>query len=421
MWITYKWKKGDSFDKLAKTSKVKNADIILNFPKNKEVLKLHKAKKEIPVGTQVWILDPKAKIYKTKVNGKDVYFGEPELKSATAAHTKLMKGFVAGFDAQLAHLKGSHDQLNAAIKKYWMVGFLYSEGNTTEPKSQLKKAQASLKKLTKISKTDKVHEFYDQLGPVEKDCEAYQKALQAWLKAMQTNLNWSLGWLGTANQFATGAATVMIVTACAPASIPAAILYGALAGNAVSLVVDGSKTITAVAVGDKPPALSEVLGNSISAMVVGGISGGLFSAIFKVFGPAAATYLCSTKVVQNQAIRFAGEKWVVSIVETAGRAMTKPEIVKVVTTAMLKTIGRLGMTGINKYLGSATWVKEKLLSYAKSNPDKVSGKKPEETGSALATGVLDTRTCDIIFDELIQANKSAFETDLISEVEKLQK
>jgi len=420
MWIKYKWKDGDTFEKLAKLSKVKNADVILGYPKNKLVLKLHKKNAVIPIGITVFIFDPKAKIYKTKLKGKVIYFGEQEWGRVSKEQFKLMSNFLDGVKDRQDIIEAYHQRLADARDHYTVIKWMLDEDHIVEPTKQRSKAQKAIINLGKAFRNNDPGAFHAALDTVDKDCRAYLAAVQDWDKALKLELAQDMSWLSTAGDFANGAATIALVILAAPATIPAAVLYGMGAGAAVSLTVDASKTVTTAAIGKKTPSLKEIGQNAASSALVGGLSSLFMAGMLRLAARPALTYLSSTRIVQSQAARLLAHPRIGALITRAfgdaALTMTKQELTVAVTFAVTKMMSRIGLTAFNKYFTTSKKVKDAVNGFAAKNSDKLASTKEKDLGKVIASGIMEKGLISTIVDDLVMANWKKFESDLISQV-----
>lgn len=420
MWIKYKWKDGDTFEKLAKKSKVKSADVILGYPKNKHVLKLHKKNAGIPIGVTVFIFDPKAKIYKTKLKGKVLYFGEQEWGRVSKEQFKLMSNFLAGVQERQGIIERYHQRLADARDEIMVIKWMLDEDHIVEPVKQRSKAQKAIINLGKAYRNNDPGAFHAALDTVDTDCRAYLAAVQDWDKALKLELANDMSWVSTAGDFANGAATIGLVILAAPATIPAAVLYGMGAGAAVSLTVDASKTVTTASLGKKTPSLKEIGQNAASSALVGGLSALFMGAMLKLVARPALTYLSTSRVIQTQATRLLTHSrigpMIMRALGDAAQTMTKSEIIVAVTFAVTKMMSRIGLTAFNKYFESSKKVKDAVNNFAAQNSDKLASTKEKDLGRVIASGIMDKGLTATIVDDLIMANWKKFEADLISQI-----
>lgn len=238
MWMQCKPKRDIKLKDLMKMFRNKDIDVILQHPKNKEVVKLYKANKDIPKGTPVWLLDPCVTVYITTLpGGKKEVISEKEWKDTVTKAHKAMDFALKQYKSTHETMVYRHDLQNKALDEFYITSLFTAswwgeEGR--EPKKQKAASAAAVKTLEKVVKARDYKRFEAAVRDAETKIKAYGKGIDAYI-AQHTGSagNWETGltWVKNGGFVIFGA---LAMTVAAPATAAGTLGYGALVGAGTS-------------------------------------------------------------------------------------------------------------------------------------------------------------------------------------------
>lgn len=276
MWLQYKLKKDRPFEEVAKEFSNKDIAFVLKHPKNGVAAKCVKAKKPVPVGTVVWLLDPRVTVYiMTTPKGK-VALTEKEwkdnLKKVNTAMDKVLRRFEMRFDnLVLRHETQRKVNEDFPVISFFCSNWVGSKGN--EPTKTRKDAQAAVRKLKSIAGGRDYKNFEAAVRKAETAVNAYSKELYEWIEQLiGSSENWVTGLSVTRDvSFAVFGACAM--TVAAPATMTATIGWGATVGGGTAFISSSANEVGKVVAGDDVK-----LGTSVKNIAVAVGKGAAFGA-----------------------------------------------------------------------------------------------------------------------------------------------
>jgi len=432
LWKLYEWKDGDSFEKLASDSEVKDASVLLGYPNNKKLSDYYQSNNELPAGTLVCVVDPAVKIFKMNVEGEDIFITEDALSGYVAEHSKLMQTLATNLNTLFLNLEKNNTSAYEARHMFGWVTQYMSGWDANEPAAEREKARASIKSLQGDFSADKADQFATLVLTAAADCQAYKAALQSWLAEMQTELKATMESLAFYEHIATTCAIVAAVTIAAPASVPMAALYAGCAAAGISVFSDSTKAVGAALTGSESPvSISDVATNAITAGLKTGISAAIFGGIFSKLGPALASRISSISIVEAQSTRLlansfwsghivemvkvteAGAKFIENSGGTLHISKLAPYVAPVVVESFLKLFGRIawGERG-----AISSFLNDTVTGFIDNNPEVLNTPSEDVTSTTIANEILDDAKINGIFDIILQENEAAFEQILTEEL-----
>ena len=443
LWKLYDWKNGDTFEKLASESEVKDASVIMGHPNNKKAADYFQKENELPIGTLVCVLDPTVKIYRVQVEGQEIYLTDTSLAAFTADNAKLMAAISAHLDGWFINLEKNN---KLAYDARHMAGWItrYMTGwDLVEPAQEREAARKSVAAIQGRFPPEKAEQFTTLALQAFKDCETYKAALLKWLAEMQVELTGSMESLEFWDKTLKTVAVVCIVTIAAPASIPGAVLYNVgtaalTAGGAaasLSLFSDATTVVTAKAIGvETNITFGDALARSIKAGVIAGGSALIFGGIFYKIGPAIASRIATTSVVESQAARLLLQPvWSSRVVDmvkfnataqafiekaggTVSVAKLAPYVTPVIVEGYLKLFGRIAW---GESVALRGYIAKGVTDFINGSPEVLEAPTEEAAAENIANGVLDQQTIDGIFDVIVKEHEVELEKILAEDIKKM--
>lgn len=438
LWKLYEWKDGDSFDKLASDSGVQNAEVLLGFPNNKKAGDHYKSNNELPAGTLVCVIDPTVKIFKMEVEGELYYLTEDVLAMYAAENSRLLSSVKTNLNTLFMNLeKANKTAYDARHMAGWLTRYM-TGWDAAEPASEREKARASVRALDGSFGPENADQFGSLVVTAAADCQAYRAALKTWIAEMQGELKASMETLEFYDKVAKTCAVVAIVTVASPASISVGTLYtfgsvgsaaitagGASAG--LSLFTDSIKVVGSAATGQEIPLTgSEMLANAITAGLTTGVSAAAFGGLFKLIGPAIASRIATTSVVETQVVRLLfSPYWYdkmcklfpsIAALTPNGTATLQKVIATSFVEPFLKLIGRIGW---GESVALRGYIADYVVSYIESNPDVLESPSEEAAATTISNEVLDDATINGMFDLIFQENEAEIESIMAEQLQGL--
>lgn len=425
LWKLYEWQEGDSFDGLAKTSKLDTADKISGHPNNKKASDYYRINNELPAGTLVAVLDPTVEVYELQVADEKHYLTKSDLDCIGVSDMQLMNAIAFSLNSTLNTLRDAHDQINEA-RDGW-AGYLFLSNNAIngEPKTQRTKAQAHEGALLTFSMLDDSKAFADAMIIASKDISAWQDGLVTWLDMLQSSINWKLSVLWVLDVAAKTTATTLMVTFLAPAAvvgIPYAALInigttgaaGAATGATVSLMSEVGR-LAASAVDDivKPPTAYEVFTSMATGAMKGGVAAGFTSWFMQKPSQAIFTRLGTWKPPSYFWSSFeAGGRINAAIAKLALKAgVTPPPVTTFVEVPMKVIHARLTMGAIKGFMLEPGW------KWLKENVNSLFDKEETAAIEIMVHGIATDEACEAIMLDVISENQTEFERLVFEEID----
>ncbi|WP_386628485.1 hypothetical protein [Sulfitobacter geojensis] len=317
MWMKQKTTKEIALEEFAKKHKNKHLAAILEHPYNKNVAGLYRAKKLLPKGTIVWLLDPKVKVYvATLPNGKREVLTEKQYKAAAAKVDRALDNGLRDYERYLETMIYRHDiQLNA-YEKFPIISFLTSSwyGKGKEPVTQRAASEAAVKNLKKVVSSRNYARFKDALFDANKAAMAYRKGIDEWIQQNSGSAaNWESGCrlLRDGGFLAVGIiASVVVVPVTAGTA--ATLGYGALIGGTTSALQSSSNELGRSIAGEQvkfSTSLEKVAKDTIGGGIFGLAGAGIGKFVSGKLVNVVAKRFSNSTFLRNSIKRLVGSKW----------------------------------------------------------------------------------------------------------------
>ncbi|MAY43814.1 MAG: hypothetical protein CML65_00995 [Rhodobacteraceae bacterium] len=428
IWIAHKAKDGDTLDSIAKLYKNKDPKAILLYHMNKKVAPRLKKGEAMKKGDVVWVLNPKGMTY-TVSNGKCSMLLEEcaykdTVKEANRVMDRVLEQQRINYNAACAR----HDaQIAINEDQSFVFAIVDTFNSVDEPMPQWRKAKAAYKKLATCVKG----RDYKGFRTIAVDCELavsqYNHDVIAWCHGLidvtETTTS-GLKFVRGAGEFCLFA---LIVTACAPAALGAAVAVGAGASATAGLVFDGYEQIGRAAAGVKPMSYNE-LGKRMVVNAITGATGALIvGGVMKAAGPWVARAISNNAFLSKWAVRASSRLVPKSVVEAEKKAAMKalmknqgqgqvayeayfkamqPE--GLVIAALRTFMIRISVGAALKIINSRLEVGKLLYGWISSKPKELQGSDEAKIGAAAGQYLLDQGAGDIVLKDYLMTNMKDF-------------
>ncbi|MEL6218929.1 MAG: hypothetical protein AAFR79_10740 [Pseudomonadota bacterium] len=175
MLIRHKVAKGETFDKILKKYGVKDGKGLWALPANKQIRAKYKSPNDVSKGDDIWVPDPKSKIYEFKYKGKTQFYSEREWEEFQAMFMKNMKDRVLK-EAKIRKLNLDirHRDLKNIKKEFGFTTWLYETVAWNELSDAEKaKADKAIKALEAAISSGKVALVQPAVKATENALAAY--------------------------------------------------------------------------------------------------------------------------------------------------------------------------------------------------------------------------------------------------------
>lgn len=305
MWIQYKVKKdGEKLEDIAKQFKCDHK-ALLYYPKNKAVAAAYKKKQPLKKGTTIHLLDPKAKLYVVKHNGKEHPHTERQWKEGLCELDRTMDKAAKWMKQKLDHCLYKH-QLQTEINddfpivSFFCSNWVGSEGD--EPKATKKRAEAAVARLQSVCKSCNYKAFESATRDAEKAINAYKKELGEWVEQLTGSAgNWVDGLTVTRElSFVVFGAAAM--TVAAPASALGTLAWGSGVGSGASFMSSSAHEVGRVFAGDDvkfSESAKKVAGDMVQGALFGALGAGVARFISARVAPKLAEKIVNSRVANK--------------------------------------------------------------------------------------------------------------------------
>lgn len=322
MWMKQKTSKEIPFEEFARKHKNTKFDALLDFPANKEVAKLYRAKKPLPKGTVVWLLDPKVTVYITTLpGGKKHVSSAKEYKAAVAKIHKMMDFALKTYETYLETMDFRVNEMQKAYDKHYIVSFFTSNwvgSKGDRPDKQAKASAAAVRRLRAVVTGRDYANFEAATKAAHKAAMAYRQGIDDWINqhsGSSENFEMALTVVRDGGFMTVG---VLAMTVAAPATALGTAGYAAAIGGGTSVLQSSADATGRFVAGDKltfkGTAEKILLDGAKGAgwgLVGAGLSAGLAKFVTGPLASAAAKRFGSSGFVKAMLGRITGSKWYV--------------------------------------------------------------------------------------------------------------
>ncbi len=429
MWIKIKTKEGDTLDKIASQYKAKFPEAIWKYAGNKKIAQALKKGEALPKGTEVWVLDPKGKVYILETPKGKKYLDEKQYQDHLKKVHKAMDDLRRRQFHMLDLAKMRHDAQNKINSDQWFVSSICSAFNKhDEPKAGRKKAESAFKKLDGIVKGRKYKQFEDAAVASEVAILNYKHGVIAWIDGLIGTAESAVGGLEVVRDVGAFCGTVAVVTITAPASIPAAMAVGAASSAGVGLTYDVASNASLSANGMKTMSAGEIGKRMLSNGIAGAAGAAIAGNLIKLIKGPVLKIITSNAFVKNQAIRLAKgvlptkvfEREFANVMKALAKegtvgieaAMKRLNPERIMIEALTKFFVRVGTGGFSKEFGASKLVHDWLLSWVKTGPSALQSKDGKSAAQSAANELTKSGAINDFFEEFVKVNMTEFKKDL---------
>lgn len=445
MWIAYKAKGNETLTDIAKKHKLKSDRVLTLFHKNKWAKGYVGTKKPLNKGANLWVPDPRAKVYVTKFNGRDVVLDANDKKASEAALGRVMDSAYKTLQTALERAGERHDFQEKVNKEFGWVSLICSITASRNPDPEWYKAEAELKTLDLVVRSRTFEDFETQVKTTEKAINVYRKALAAWLKSLTGSAeNWTTALTITKDiSFTVFSAAAM--TAAAPASVGATLVYGAGVGASSAFLSTTAKQAGKRWAGDKVTfkgAASDVAWNMFKGAGFGAAGAGASKLVCNLVAGKIAEKIGQSGMVQRLATKFitgsdlsskigtrAVRKGIQEMIKNGklpGAAalhiklfMTPQRVADISTKMTVAFVLRAGTGRTTKAVLSAiTGSQDPVVDYLKRNLKSLKGNIDHKAlGAKVADSLIASGKMDTAFAAIVDQNKSKIQTLIEDEIQ----
>ena len=429
MWIKIKTKDGDTLQKIASQYKTKFPDAILKYAGNKKIAQALKKGEALPKGTEVWVPDPKGKIYILDTAKGKVYLDEKQYQDHLKKVHKAMDDLRRRQYHTLDLAKMRHDAQAKINSDQWFVSSICSAFNKyDEPKAARKKAESAFKKLDGIVKGRKYKQFEDAAVASEVAILNYKDGVIAWVDGLIGTAQSAVGKLEVVRDVGAFCGTVAVVTITAPASVTAAVIVGASSSAGVGLTYDLASNASLAANDMKTMSAGEIGKRMLSNGIAGAAGAAIAGNLIKLVKGPIFKIISSNAFVKNQAIRLAKgvlpDKVFAREFDNVMKALAKEGTVcmegamkrlnpeRIMIEALTKFFVRVGTGGFSKHFGASKLIHDWLLGWIKTGPSELQSKDGKAAAQAAANALAKSGAINDFFEEFVKINMTEFKKDL---------
>lgn len=444
MWIAHKLKADTPLQDIAKKFRNTDISILLQHPQNKAAARAYKARKPVPKGTVVYLLDPKVTVYiMTTPKGK-VVLSEKDWKKNIAKIHKAMDFALKRFKSTHETIVYRHKLQSDVNDEFPIVSFFCSNwvgDKGDEPKAQKRASKASVDKLTKVVRGRDYKKFEQSCRDAEKKVNAYAKGVDEWVAQLTGSAeNWETGLTFVRDgSFVIFGACAM--TVAAPATAAATVGYGALVGGGTAFMSSSANEVGRAVAGDD--LTLEESGTKIATAVVkgaafGAAGAGIARVISGALGAKLAEKMASSQMATKLSYRLLSrspllpklsqrvlEREVHALIKVSGEGTTylaKETLDKMVVNVLVKLMIRSSVGGTSKTLQEVVKGKKGskwVQAFMQKNATKIKGKMDEnKLAEIMAEELIKDPIALEAFEAVVKDNIKKIETELAKEIRK---